>query len=410
MRILYLSQYFPPEAGATQTRAYEMAHNWIQLGHSVTMLTEFPNHPSGIIPPQYKRKFFERSFLDGIEVIRVWVKASPVKNFRNRILFYLSYMFNALIAGIFLTRGRYTLIYATSPPLFVGGAALVLSYLKRIPMVFEVRDLWPDSAVALGELSNSRAISWATKLENACYRKAIQVIVVTHGIYNCLIQRGISPDKLFVLPNGANIDMFKFNPEERERIRSELELDGRFIVIYAGIHGLAQGLETIIETARVLQVYPTIHILLVGDGPKKSELLSLAKEYNLPNITLLPEKPREQIPAYLSAADVALVPLRKAEIFKGALPSKIFDAWACKRPVFLSIDGEARELVETIHAGVFVPPEEPNKLAEAIINMMNSPKELDSMGENGCAYTKQYHSRKALAEILISYIENITIK
>lgn len=408
MRILYLSQYFPPEAGATQTRAYEMAHNWIQRGHSVTMLTEFPNHPSGIISPHYKGKLIERSILDGIEIIRVWVKASPIKNFRNRMLFYLSYMFNAILVGLFIARGKYNLIYTTSPPLFVGGAGLVLSHLKHIPLVFEVRDLWPESAVVLGELKYSWAISWSTKLEEACYRRAIQVIVVTHGIYNRLIDRGISPKKLFLLPNGANIDMFKFNPYERERIRRELGLDGKFIVIYAGIHGLAQGLETIIETARLLQVFPKVHIILIGDGPKKAELLSLANEYGLPNLTLLPEKPNEQIPSYLSAADIALVPLKKAEVFNGVLPSKIFDAWACERPVLLSIDGEARELVESVLGGLYIPPETPNKMAEAIINLMNSPMELDSMGKNGCAYTKLYHSRKVLAEILISHLENIT--
>src|SRR4030042_1782215 len=164
MRILYLSQYFPPEAGATQPRAYEMAKTWVQLGHQVTILTEFPNHPSGIIPPSYKGKLYERSSLDGIEILRVWVKASPIKNFQNRMLFYLTYMINALLAGLFLTRGKYNLVYATSPPLFVGGAAMVIGLFKRIGMIFEVRDLWPESAVALGELSSPVGISLATKL------------------------------------------------------------------------------------------------------------------------------------------------------------------------------------------------------------------------------------------------------
>jgi colanic acid biosynthesis glycosyl transferase WcaI len=405
MRILYLSQYFPPEAGATQTRAYEMAHSWIQLGHSVTMLTEFPNHPSGIIPSKYKGKLFERTILDGIEIIRVWVKASPIKNFRSRMLFYLSYMLSSIIAGIFFARNRYELLYATSPPLFTGGGALVLSFVKRIPMVFEVRDLWPESAVALGELSNPRIISWATRLEEICYRKAVLVVVVTHGIYGRLIQRSILPDKLLIIPNGANIDMFTFKSVERERIRRELKLNGKFVAIYAGIHGLAQGLETILETARLLQGTPNNHFLLIGDGPKKQEIISLANEYNLPNLTLLPEIPREQIPGYLSAADVALVPLRKADIFKGALPSKIFDAWACERPVLISIDGEARELVETVHGGVYIPPEDPLKMADALINLMNSPAELVTMGKKGRVYTENNHSRKALAEILITHLE-----
>jgi colanic acid biosynthesis glycosyl transferase WcaI len=404
MRILYLSQYFPPEAGATQTRAYEMAKNWVRLGHQVTILTEFPNHPSGIVPSKYKGKLFERSSFEGIEVLRVWVKASPIKTFRNRMLFYITYMFNAIIAGLFLSRGRYNLLYATSPPLFVGGAALVLSFIKHIPMTFEVRDLWPESAIALGELSHQKAISLATKFEELCYRKAFQVIVVTRGIYDSLVRRGIPTDKLCFIPNGANIDLFTFNPIGRERIRREMSLERKFIAIYAGIHGLAQGLETIFETARLLHAYPGVHILLIGDGPKKAELASLAISYNLSNLTLLPEKSREQIPDYLSAADVALVPLKKVEIFKSALPSKIFDAWACGRPVLLSIDGEARSIVESVKGGIFIPPEDPVKMAEALIYLMNSPDERQHMGENGLKYTRQNHSRAALAEKLILHL------
>lgn len=410
MRILYLSQYFPPEVGATQTRAYEMASNWIRQGHSVTMLTEFPNHPSGIIPQEYKGKLIERSILDDINIIRVWVNASPIKNYRNRMLFYLSYMLNAIVTGLFFVRGRFNIIYATSPPLFVGGTALVLSYLKRIPMVFEIRDLWPESAIALGELSNQRAITWATRLEEICYRRAIQVVVVTHGIYDRLIQRGVPQERLIVIPNGANIDLFTFKASERGQIRKELGLEGKFVAIYAGIHGLAQGLETILESARLLRESPNIHFLLVGDGPKKAEILSLARVYKLPNLTLLPEQPRETIPGYLSAADIALVPLRNAEIFKGALPSKIFDAWACERPVLISIDGEAREVVENVRGGIYIPPENPTLIAKALIELMNSPLELEVMGKNGHAYTVLNHSRKILAERLISHLENYVKK
>lgn len=407
MRILYISQYFPPEAGATQARAFEMARNWVRLGHQVTMLTEIPNHPSGIIPDSYKGKRIERAKLDGIDVIRVWVKTSPEKNFRNRMLFYLTFMVNASLAGIFLARGRYDFIYASSPPLFVGGSALVLSYLKRLPMVFEIRDLWPESAIALGELSNPRAISMATRLEQACYQKSSQVVVVTQGIFNRLIARGISKDKLMIVPNGANIDLFTYKPEGRERIRTELGLEEKFIAIYAGIHGLAQGLETILDTARLLQDNPRIHFLLIGDGPKKAEIIALSGLYNLHNLTLLPEKPWEQIPDYLSAADVALVPLKKAEVFKGVLPSKLFDAWACERPVLLSIDGEARHLVEQVKGGIFVPPEEPQKIAEALLNLLADPNERQSMGKNGQKYTRDNNSRAALAEKLINHLENI---
>jgi glycosyltransferase involved in cell wall biosynthesis len=207
------------------------------------------------------------------------------------------------------------------------------------------------------------------------------------------------------MPNGANTDLFTFSPIGRERIRRELGLEQKFIAIYAGIHGLAQGLETVVETAKLLKTSPYIHIILIGDGPKKAELVSLANKFALPNLIFLPEQPREQIPEYLSAADVALVPLKKADIFRGALPSKIFDAWACERPVLLSIDGEARSIVENAKGGIFIPPEDPTKMAAALITLKDSPDERRQMGENGLRYTRLNHSRTALAEKLILHLE-----
>lgn len=405
MRILYLSQYFPPEAGATQTRAYEMARNWVRLGHQVTMLTEFPNHPSGIIPPTYRGKLYERADLEGIDVIRLWVKASPVKNFRNRMLFYLTFMFNAALAGLLLARGRYDLVYASSPPLFVAGAALAISVLRRIPLVFEVRDLWPESAVALGELSNPRAIALATRLEEAAYRRARRIVVVTQGIRDRLLERGLPAEKLLLVPNGANVEMFTFSAEGRARLRAELGLQDKFVALYAGIHGLAQGLETIVEAARLLQDQPDFHFLLVGDGPKKAEIAALAEQYRLPNLTLLPERPREQMPDLLSTADVCLIPLRRLDLFKGALPSKIFDAWACQRPVLLSVDGEARLLVEQAEGGIFVPPEDPPSLVSALSDLKNAPLERERMGQKGREFTVQHYSRAALAQTLLEQLQ-----
>jgi colanic acid biosynthesis glycosyl transferase WcaI len=412
MRILYLSQYFPPESGATQTRAYEMARNFIRLGHQVTMITEVPNHPGGVIWPEFRGKRIIRECMDGIDVIRVWVKASPVKNFRNRMLFYLTYMVGAVLVGILTAKGHYDLLYASSPPLFVGGAALALSYIKRIPLVFEVRDLWPESAVALGEISNPRAIDWATRLEMACYRKSRKVLVVTEGIYRRLVERGIWSEKLILAPNGANTDLFTFRQEGRNRVRAELRLKDLFVAIYAGIHGIAQGLETLVETARMLhsagETYdPGICILLVGDGPTKALVARLAQEYRLPNLILLPEKPRQEIPDYLSAADIALIPLRNLDLFKGALPSKLFDAWACERPVLLSVDGEARRILETAGGGRYVPPEDPSALAQALIEMKKESNIRQEMGKRGRQFTEEHFSRQAQAEKLIHALETI---
>jgi colanic acid biosynthesis glycosyl transferase WcaI len=407
MRILYLSQYFPPEAGATQTRAYEMARNLVRLGHTVTMLAEVPNHPSGIIPPEYRGKLVERSRLEGIDVMRVWVKASPVKSFRNRMLFYLTYMVNASLAGLLLARGRYDLIYASSPPLFVGGAALALSYLRRIPMLFEVRDLWPESAVALGELSNPRAVAWATRLEQACYRRAAAIVVVTEGIRQRLLQRGQAESKLHLVPNGANVELFHFDAQARARLRQELGLGEKFVVIYAGIHGVAQGLETLLEAARELQNQAQVHFMLVGDGPKKAEIAGLAEQMNLSNLTLMDEQPRAAIPALLSAADAAIIPLRKLEIFKGALPSKMFDSWACERPVLLSVDGEARRVMEAARGGVFVDPEDAHALAGAILALRDDPELARQMGLRGRRYTEQNYSRQAQAEQLAGIMDAV---
>jgi colanic acid biosynthesis glycosyl transferase WcaI len=407
MRILYLSQYFPPEAGATQTRAYEMARNLVRLGHAVTMIAEVPNHPSGIIPPAYRRKLVERSQLEGIQVIRVWVKASPVKSFRNRMLFYLTYMLNASLAGLLLARGRYDLIYASSPPLFVGGAALALSYLRRIPMLFEVRDLWPESAVALGELSSRRAVAWATRLEEACYRRAGAIVVVTEGIRQRLLQRGLAQDKVHLVPNGANVDLFHFDSQGRQRLRQELGLGEKFVVIYAGIHGVAQGLETLLEAAKKLKGEAQVHFLLVGDGPKKAEIASLAAQLRLPNLTLMDEQPRAAIPALLSAADAAVIPLRKLEIFKGALPSKMFDSWACERPVLLSVDGEARRVMETADGGIFVNPEDPAALAHAILELRDDPELARQMGLRGRLFTELNYTRQAQAEQLAGIMQAV---
>lgn len=407
MRILYLSQYFPPEVGATQTRAYELAQGLLQAGHAVTMLTEVPNHPEGIIRPEYRRRFWVREELDGIDVIRVWVWTSPVKTMRTRLAFYWTFMLNATLAGLLLARGRYDLLYATSPPLFVGGTALALSYLRRIPMVFEVRDLWPESAVALGELRNPRFIRWATALEERCYRHARRIVVVTGGIRRRLLERGFPAEKIALIPNGANTDLFRPEPTAGYALRKELGLEERFLVLYAGIHGIAQGLETVLEAARRLAGVPHIHFLFVGEGPCKAELVRKKEEMGLRNVTMLEGRPREEMPAFFSAADVALVPLRRVELFQSALPSKMFDAWACACPVVLSITGEAREVLEQAQAGVYVPPEDAEEMARALRALSRDPEACREMGWRGRRFVEERYSRQAQARQLVDLLEGL---
>lgn len=409
MRILYLSQYFPPEVGATQTRAYEMAIGLIKAGHHVTMISEVPNHPSGIIPPAYKGKAFERANLDGIEVIRIWVKTSTKKNMYNRLAFYLSYMIHSTLAGTVLVKRPYDLIYVTSPPLFVGGAGLALSFIHHVPMVFEVRDLWPESAFALGEIKSPKAFKLATRLEEACYQRAKAIVVVTQGMLNHLIQRRIPAYKFAFIPNGANVDLFQFRPEGRARIRITFGLQNKFVAIYAGIHGVAQGLETVIETAHKLRNDPEIHFLMVGDGPKKEEIVDLASQYRLSNLTFLPGQPREMIVDYLSAADVALIPLRNLDLFKSAVPSKIFDSWACQRPIVLNVDGEARSVLQQANGGLFSPPGDSDLMAKALLDLKKNPLLNETMGRNGRTFTERYYSRQAQADQLAQLLERIIL-
>jgi colanic acid biosynthesis glycosyl transferase WcaI len=409
MRVLYLSQYFPPEVGATQTRAYEMATGLIQVGHQVTMLTEVPNHPEGIIRPAYRGRFWVREELDGIDVIRVWVHTSPLKTMRTRLAFYLSYMLNATLAGLVLARKRYDVIYATSPPLFVGGAAMILSLLHRVPMVFEVRDLWPESAVALGELRNPRFIRWATWLEERCYRRARQVVVVTEGIRQNLLARRIPKSRLTLIPNGANTDLFTPGPVDRALRRQLGIADDAFVVIYTGLHGLIHGMDVILETAKSLLMRGVdeqkLLFLLVGEGVVKPRLVATARKMGLTNVRFLEAQPEVALPALIRLANAGLATSAKLPLTRGTLPVKMFSYMACARPVLLAVDGEARELIEEAEAGICTPPEDSAALVAAIEELVEDPDLRRRLGENGRRVVVARYSRQAQALQLAELLE-----
>ncbi len=405
MRILYLSQYFPPEVGATQQRAYEMARHMVLAGHEVTLVTEVPNHPAGIIRPEYRLRGWTRESLEGIDVIRVWVWASPRKSFLNRVLFYGSFMAGATLAGAVLARGPFDLIYATSPPLLVGGAALALSRLRRTPLVFEARDLWPEAAVALGELRSERAIRWATRLEEACYVRARGIVVVTEGLRDRLLARGIPEEKLALIPNGSNVETFRFRQDGREEVRAALGAEDAFIVAFAGNHGLALDLQTIVAAAERLALDPGVRLLLVGEGPRKQTLRAIVESRGLTNVTLLPECPQERVPDYLSAADAVMIPLLGNDIFRMALPLKLFDGWSCERPVILGLEGESAQMMERVGGGIAVRPGDPAALVAAILRLRGEPDEARVMGQRGRKFVVNNHSRRMLAERLIAWLE-----
>lgn len=406
MRVLYFSQYYPPEVGATSTRASAMSRYLARMGHKVTVVTEVPNHPSGIIPPHYRGRLSERVCEDGVDVLRLWVSTSPEKTFRSRMRFYLSYMAMGALAGSLL-RGRYDLVYATSPPLFVGPAGLAAAMVRRVPFVFEVRDLWPESAVALGELNWKWAIRAAEALERLLYRRASRIVVVTEGIRERLVERGLPPEKLALIPNGADTELFRFDPEGRERVRALLGVEDKFVAMYAGIHGLAQGMESLVEAARLLQARQDIVLVFIGEGPRKAAVAQLKQELGLDNLMVLPEVQVEQMPAYLSAADCSIVPLRDDPLFRGALPSKMFEAWACSRPVVLSVAGEAAEALKTAGGGVAARPGDPGEIASAIEYLEAHREEAHLMGLQGRSAVEARYSRQEQARQLEGLLGNL---
>jgi glycosyltransferase involved in cell wall biosynthesis len=402
MNILYISQYFPPEVGATQNRAVEMAGHLVRLGHQVTVLTEFPNHPKGIIPEQYRGRLYEIDELNGIRVIRVWVLARPKKNFFTRMGFYLSFMFVAALVGTF-SKGRYDIVYATSPPYFVGVTGLWLSLVKRARFVYEVRDLWLRSAKELGEVNNPRVLALAGHLDNLYYRKAKRVIAVTQGIYQELLAKGLK-EKLHLVYNGTNTELLYDRGAGK---RHELGWDGRFVVLYAGILGIAQGLEHICAAARAMKTVADVQFVFIGEGPVKEQVRQLQKEWALTNLTLMEQVAREEIADYVSAADCGLVPLKNKEVFRGALPSKMFDIMACRRPVILSVDGEARELLEKVGAGLYVEPENVEQLQQAVLRLKTDRALCASMGQAGRAFVENNFSRRQAAVNLEGILQQV---
>ena len=405
MRILYLTQYFPPEIGATQDRAYEMTRHLAAAGHRVTAITEMPNHPSGIIPRSYQGKWLVRERLQGVDVVRTWVMASRYRDFRSRLKFYGSYAAMATLAGLGV--GHYDLVYATSPPLFVGAAGLAVAAVRGIPFVFEVRDLWPESAIQLGFLRNPRVVRWATALEETLYAKARRVVVVTEGIRQRLVERGIHPGKLALIRNGASTRLLRAASRPRAEAKAELGLGDRFIVLYAGIHGVAQGMETLVRVADRLRGERHVHFVFVGEGPSKRVVCSLVQTLGLDNVTLLPERARAAVRVLYDAADAVLVPLRDQPVFRGAVPTKMFDAWACCRPVILSVAGEARQLLDEVRGGIAVDPENVGQIAGAVRDLKRRPSEARRMGERGHAAVLERFSRERMARQLERLLRSV---
>ena len=401
MKLLFLTDNFPPESNAPASRTYEHCKEWVQKGMDVTVLTCVPNFPYGKTYEGYKNKLYQTETIDGIKVIRVWTYMTENKGVVKRIIDYMSYAISAFIAGLFI---KTDLIVATSPQLFttVGGCAL--AKVKRKPWIFELRDLWPEGIKDHGAIKQSFLLNFLTKMELCLYRNATHIVTVTKGLKKNLSSRGIDPNKIDIVTNGANMSLFKPIDKDSELLKS-LKLTDKFVIGYIGTHGMAHGLEFIVESLKEVKD-ENIHFLFVGTGAKKEATVQKAKELKLKNITFLDPVPKAEVSRYISIIDVALVPLTKTVIHASLIPSKIFESSAMKKPMLLGVEGEAREIVEHYNAGVAFEPENKEEFLTALKEISTNREKYTEL-QKGCAKLAEAFDRKNLANSMFKVLEKV---
>lgn len=411
MKILYISQYYPPEMGAPAARVSELARHWTRAGHEVTVLTGFPNHPDGVVRPEYRKRFLRmvcREKVDGVRVVRTWLLPFPNRKAYERMLNYSSFCLSAAIAGSFLERPD--VVIATSPQLLVGLSGWWAARIKGVPFVLEVRDLWPESLAAVGMgKANSFLHRTIAKIAGFLYRKADQIVVVTPAFRDHLTRVWKVPaKKLSVVQNGVETGLFR--PQNRDpELRKQIGADGKFVASFIGTIGLAHGLESVIAAAeRLANAAPDVMFMLLGEGADRERIMALAEAKKLKNISFVPQQSREKIPTYIAASDVCLVVLRKSEVFETVIPTKMLEFMACARPVILAVGGQAREILERSRGGICVEPENVEELCDVILQLQQQPELCQALGRNGRDYVVRSLSRERTAAEYLEILQSVT--
>ena len=401
MKILFLSDNFPPEVNAPATRTYEHCVRWVQQGAEVTVITCQPNFPRGKIYDGYKNRLYQKEVIDGITVIRVWSFIAPNSGFFKRIVDFISYATMAFFVGLFQ---KFDVVVGTSPQFFTVVSARILSFFKRRPWIMEVRDLWPESIAAVGALNRSSlAYRVLSKVERHLYRSADRIVPVTHAFKKYMVDLGIDAKKIFVITNG--VDKGKFQPGDKNTILlNQLGLEGKFIIGYIGTHGMAHALDFIVDTAAIIDD-DRIHFILQGDGSEKINLQRKAKDLNLRNLSFLPFVPKDEIRSYISVLDVALVNLKKSDTFKTVIPSKIFENACMQKPILHGVEGESKEIIQKYQAGVCYEPENSKSLLAAIARISTS--EVYQICQSGCVNLAIDYDRNLLADQMLDIIKEI---
>jgi glycosyltransferase involved in cell wall biosynthesis len=395
MRILVVTHYFPPEAGAPQARLSALAAAWASGGDAVTVLTGMPNHPTGVLPPEYRRAVRRRERQDGYRVVRTWLYATPNEGVARKTLCHLSFMVSSVLLGG-RACGPADTVVVSSPTFFSIGSAWLLARLKRARLVVEVRDLWPAIFVELGVLTSRRLIRLLERLELAAYAAADQVVVVSDGFRANLIERGVPAGKVHTIRNGVDLGRFRPGSPAAASTRARLGArPGDCLVLYAGTHGISHALPGVADAAARLAGQP-VRVAFVGNGADKPKLERRVAELGLANVTLSPAVPPEQVPELLAAADICLVTLRDVPLFATFIPSKMFEYLAAGKPVVGAVTGEAAQILREAGA-VVVPPEDARALADAVGALAADPARRAAIGRQGRAYVERFFDRADLA-------------
>lgn len=405
MRILLLTQYFPPEIGAPQARLSEFARTWAADGDEVTVLTGMPNHPTGVVPQRYRGRVRVRERRDGYSVLRTWLYATPNEGFFRKTLSHLSFMLSSVLLGA-RASGKADVVVVSSPTFFSIGSAWLLARLKRARLVVEVRDLWPAIFVELGVLTNRWIIKLLQRLELAAYHAADAVVVVTEGFRENLIQRGVPPSKVHTVRNGVDADRFSSEVVHGSDTRARLGAGpGECLVVYAGALGISHALDKVVEAAALLTDQP-VRFALVGEGAEKQRIAERARELGLTNVHLPGAVARDEVPSVLAAADICLVSLRDVPLFSSFIPSKLFEYLAAEKPVIGALRGEPAQILRAAGA-VVVPPEKPERLAEEIVALAQDPVRRADLGKEGRRFVEQNFDRAELARRCRSVFDSI---
>lgn len=395
MRIIFFSHYYPPEVNAPASRTSEHCRIWAKAGHDVTVITCAPNHPAGTIYPGYSNRLFQTETIDGVKIVRVWSYLAANEGFARRSANYISYMLSAALAMLRLPRPD--VYVSTSPQFFCGLTGLIAKSLRRKPWVLEIRDLWPESIVTVGAMKKGAVTRMLEWIERLAYRRADHIVAVTDSFVPHIAERCQGAGKISVIKNGVDLTLFKHDPTAT-LIKDKLGLQGRFVAAYVGTHGMAHGLDTILDAAELLRDDARIGFLLVGDGAERARLAERAAAMSLPNLRIAGQLPKSDMPAIWSATDASLIVLKKSDTFTKVLPSKMFEAMAMQCPIVLGVEGEAKALLEEAGAGIAIKPENARELADAVLKLANDANLCSSIGKLASAFVRENFDRARLAD------------